>query len=280
MTLEVVAFAGHGCVRLASRTGAAIVSTSVGPRIIGLFRSGDEDNVLAVLPDAAIDRDGGPPYRLFGGHRLWAAPEVPDITYQPDDRPCAVTEVDDGVRVEAPPDGVGLIKTIEVRGADDGWTVDHSLRNGSGTAVTLAPWAITQLPLGGRMLVPSSTDATGPQADRALVLWPYTDPADTRLRLTADMVVVDTAVASGFRLKVGVAPSSGHASYERNGTVFEKHIDVLADAPYADRGAAIQVFLSDEFCELETLGPLREVPPDGVATHRERWIVRPADDER
>jgi hypothetical protein len=40
------------------------------------------------------------------------------------------------------------------------------------------------------------------------------------------------------------------------------------------------VFLSDEFCELETLGPLREVPPDGVATHRERWIVRPADDER
>ena len=49
---------------------------------------------------------------------------------------------------------------------------------------------------------------------------------------------------------------------------------------YADRGAAIQVYLSDEFCELETLGPLREVPPDGVAAHRERWIVRPAQDER
>ena len=80
MTLDAVAFAGHGCVRLASGAGAAIVSTSVGPRIIGLFRSGDEDNVLAVLPDAAIDRDGGPPYRLLGGHRLWAAPEVPGIT--------------------------------------------------------------------------------------------------------------------------------------------------------------------------------------------------------
>ena len=229
VTLEVVAFAGHGCVRLASGAGAAIVSTSVGPRIIGLFRSGDEDNVLAVLPDAAIDRAGGPPYRLLGGHRLWAAPEVPGITYQPDDRPCAVTEVDDGVRVEAPADGAGLIKSIEVRRSDDGWTVDHSVRNGSGTTVTLAPWAITQLPLGGRMLVPSSTDATGPQADRALVLWPYTDPADARLRLTADMVVVD-AVASGSRLKVGVAPSSGRASYERNGTVLEKHVDVHADA--------------------------------------------------
>jgi hypothetical protein len=279
VTLEVVAFAGHGCVRLASGAGAAIVSTSVGPRIIGLFRSGDEDNVLAVLPDATIDRAGEPPYRLLGGHRLWAAPEVPGITYQPDDRPCAVTEVDDGVRVEAPADGAGLIKSIEVCSSDDGWTVDHSVRNVSGTTVTLAPWAITQLPLGGRMLVPSSTDATGPQADRALVLWPYTDPTDARLRLTADMVVVD-AVASGSRLKVGVAPSSGRASYERNGTVLEKHVDVQADALYADRGAAIEVYLSDEFCELETLGPLREVPPDGVTAHRERWIVRPAQDER
>jgi hypothetical protein len=232
VTLEVVAFAGHGCVRLANGAGAAIVSTSVGPRIIGLFRSGDEDNVLAVLPDATIDRAGEPPYRLLGGHRLWAAPEVPGITYQPDDRPCAVTEVDDGVRVEAPADGAGLIKSIEVCSSDDGWTVDHSVRNVYSTTVTLAPWAITQLPLGGRMLVPSSTDATGPQADRALVLWPYTDPTDARLRLTADMVVVD-AVASGSRLKVGVAPSSGRASYERNGTVLEKHVDVQADALYA-----------------------------------------------
>ena len=124
--------------------------------------------MLAVLPDAAIDRDGGPPYRLFGGHRLWAAPEVPDITYQPDDRPCSVTAVDHGVRVEAPADGVGLIKSIEVRRADDGWTVDDLLRNGSGTAVTLAPWAITQLPLGGRMLVPSSTGG------------PYGTAADSR----------------------------------------------------------------------------------------------------
>jgi hypothetical protein len=62
--------------------------------------------------------------------------------------------------------------------------------------------------------------------------------------------------------------------------VLEKHVGIEADAVYADRGAAIQVFLSDDFCELETLGPLREVAPDGVSTHRERWIVRPDEDER
>jgi hypothetical protein len=275
VTLEVAAFAGHECVRLGDGADAAVVTTSVGPRIIGLFRAGDDDNVLTVLPDAAIERSDGPPYRLRGGHRLWAAPEVPDVTYQPDDRPCAVTEVDGGVRVEAPADGAGLIKAIEVRRTGADWTVDHSVMNGSDAAVTLAPWAITQLPLGGRMIVPSSTDATGPQADRALVLWPYTDPGDARLHLEADAILVDT-VAAGARLKVGVAPGRGRASYVRNGTVLEKHVDIDADAVYADRGAAIQVFLNDEFCELETLGPMREIGPGEAATHRERWVVRSA----
>ena len=69
-------------------------------------------------------------------------------------------------------------------------------------------------------------------------------------------------------------------SYSRNGTVLEKHVDIEAGAVYVDRGAAIQVFLSDGFCELETLGPLREVAPNDVATHRERWIVRSDEDER
>jgi len=279
VTLEVVAFAGHECVRLGDGADAAVVTTSAGPRIIGLFRAGAEDNVLAVLPDATIVRSDGPPYRLLGGHRLWAAPEVPSVTYQPDDRPCAVTDVDGGVRVEAPADGAGLAKAIEVCRSDQGWSVEHSVRNDSDVPVTLAPWAITQLPLGGQMVVPSSTDAAGPQADRSLVLWPYTDPGDARLHLTTDAVLVD-AVATGSRLKIGVAPGRGHASYERNGTVLEKHADIETDAIYADRGAAIQVFLSDAFCELETLGPLREVEPGDAATHRERWIVRSAEGPR
>jgi hypothetical protein len=279
VTLEVVAFAGHECVRLADGADAALVMASAGPRIIGLFRAGDDDNMLAVLPDASIDRSDGQPYRLLGGHRLWAAPEIPDVTYQPDDGPCAVTEVADGVRVDAPADGAGLSKTIEVRRSDGGWTIDHSVRNDSDVAVTLAPWAITQLPLGGQMIVPSSTDATGPQADRALVLWPYTDPGDARLHLRADAVLIDT-VATGSRLKIGVAPGRGHASYVRNGTVLEKHVDVQPDAVHADRGAAIQVFLNDAFCELETLGPLREVAPGDAATHRERWTIRSAEGPR
>jgi hypothetical protein len=35
----------------------------------------------------------------------------------------------------------------------------------------------------------------------------------------------------------------------------------------------VQVYVCDEFCELETLGPLEVVPPGGSVTHREHWTV-------
>jgi hypothetical protein len=277
VTIEATSFEGHESVRLERDAGALIIITSVGPRILGLF--GDGDNVLAVLPRSTIERPGGPPLNLIGGHRLWAAPEVPRITYEPDERPCVVTEVEGGVRVEAPVDGADLIKAIEVRGSDVGWTVDHEIRNRSDALITLAPWAITQFPLGGEVVLPSSTDATGPQADRSLVLWPYTDPGDVRLRLGPDDIRVDP-LPGARRLKVGVAPGRGRVTYRRGDDVFEKHVDIDPSASYPDRGAAIQVFVCDDFCELETLGPLREVVPDGVVRHRERWTVRRAGDER
>jgi hypothetical protein len=266
---EPTSFEGHACVRLCGAASEAIVTTSVGPRILGLLVGGD--NVLAVLPGAAIARPDGEPLRLLGGHRLWAAPEVPRITYAPDVAPCTTIATDDGVRVEAPADDAGLTKTIDVRPTGDGWIVDHEIRNTADAPIALAPWAITQFPLGGVVVAPASTDATGPQADRSLVLWPYTDPADPRLRLLRDELRVDAS--SGPRLKVGLAPGRGRVAYERAGLRFEKEAVVDPDASYPDRGAAIQVFVGDGFCELETLGPLRALTPGDVAQHRERWIV-------
>jgi hypothetical protein len=276
VTLEATSFEGHACVRLEGEAGAVIVTTSVGPRILGLFGRGD--NMLAVHPGWTIDRPTGAPFRLLGGHRLWVAPEVPRITYEPDDRPCVVIEMEGGVRIEAPRDGAGILKSIEVCRSEAGWIVDHEIRNGSAAPITLAPWAITQLPLGGEVVAPASTHASGPQADRSLVLWPYSDPGDARLHLGLDDFRIDAAPGARW-LKIGVAPSRGRVSYRREGDVFEKHVVVDPSASYADLGAAIQVFVCDDFCELETLGPLREIAPDGVARHRERWTIRRAGDD-
>lgn len=271
MTLEFVRFEGHECVRLGDESASLLVSTSVGPRILGL--SGREGNVFAVLPpDQGLERPEGGRFRFFGGHRLWAAPEVPGVTYQPDDGPCVATEVPGGVRVEAPTDGAGLVKVLEVRAEDDGWVVDHTIRNGSEAPMTIAPWAITQMRLGGEVRLPMGSDGPGPQADRSLVLWPYTDLTDPRFRLEMGAVRID-AIAGGPSRKLGVAPSEGWVSYRLGEQVFEKRVVVEPGASYPDRGAVVQVYLCDDFCELETLGPLRPVGPGGELGHRERWTL-------
>ena len=104
------------------------------------------------------------------------------------------------------------------------------------------------------------------------MLWPYTDPGDPRIRLGRDEVRVN-ASGNGPPLKLGRAPSDGCAAYRLGTHRFEKRVDVDANATYADRGAAVQVYVCDEFCELETLGPLRGRPPGGSVTHREHWTV-------
>jgi hypothetical protein len=229
-----------------------------------------------VLPDLGLERPDGGRFAFIGGHRVWAAPEIPGVTYQPDDRPCSVTGLDGGVRVEAPVDGAGFAKALSVRPAEHGWVVDHELRNASDRPVTVAVWAITQLRPGGTATLPLPARGPGPQADRSLVLWPYTDLADPRVSFGRGVVRVRSA-PGGPALKVGAAPGDGPLSYLIDSWVFEKRIDVDPVAAYADRGAALQVYLCDDFCELESLGPLRTLEPGETATHRERWTLREVD---
>ncbi len=273
MTLEPVSFEGHDCVRLEDGDVAVVVTISAGPPVLGLLV--EEQNLFAVLPDATLDGPDGERFRFRGGHRLWVAPEIPSITYRSDDRACAVTEVEGGVAVEAPEDGAQLAKAITVRRASQGWIVDHVVRNASGRSMTVAPWAITQLRTGGEAVLPIAPHGKGPQADRSLVLWPYTDLGDPRIRLSRDEVHVDAA-RNGSALKLGAAPSEGRVGYRLGNHHFEKRIDVDPDATYADRGAAVQVFVCDEFCELETLGLLEVVPPGEIVTHREHWTLEEA----
>ncbi|HET7235641.1 MAG TPA: hypothetical protein VFK59_04330 [Actinomycetota bacterium] len=273
MTPETEPFEGYACVRLQGERSTLHVTVSAGPRIIGL--SGRGHNVMAVVPDATLERPGGAPFRLMGGHRLWASPEVPEITYEPDERPCSVSSIADGVRVEAPADGAGLVKALEIRAAGEDWIVDHELRNASASALTVAAWAITQLRSGGRAVLPLGDRVPGYQADRSLVLWPYTDLDDPRLAFEGDGVAVQAVPGDG-PVKVGAAPGRGWVSYTFDDEVFEKRVEVDPSRPYPDRGAAVQVFARDDFCELETLGPLVTLGADEATTHRETWTLREA----
>ncbi len=58
--------------------------TEAGPRVVRLIPKALGENLLAEIPDAVLPSPHGP-YHLYGGHRLWHAPEQSARTYVPEE---------------------------------------------------------------------------------------------------------------------------------------------------------------------------------------------------
>lgn len=252
------------------------VPVDFGPRVLGL-RMDPGPEMFAQLPEAVIERPDSGIYRFRGGHRLWASPELPNITYAPDDEPCRVTEDGGTVTVEGRPDRAGLIKRLTLRAGDDGLIVDHVLTNAGDRAIELAPWALSQLALGGTAIVPmwGEADEHRLSASSSLVLWPYTDLTDSRVTYHPRSITVRADAGPPF--KVGTGPDPGRLAYLLDGYLFTKTVSSAGAGAYSDRGAVGQFYLGDAFCELETVGPLVTLDPGEEAAHREVWEIDECD---
>jgi hypothetical protein len=253
-------------------------ATAFGPRLMSLrYRRGPE--LLAQLgDDVVIDHPDSGIYRFHGGHRLWAAPEVPAVTYASDDHPCVVTTSDGALTVRGPVDGAGFIKELSVSLEGESLIVDHRLANTRLQPASVAVWGLTQVRLGGVALIPSRAASSQYefQADRSLILWPYTSLIDVRLSWLERAAVI--AAVPGPRLKIGSGPSPGRLGYLIDGQLFTKEISPAGEGKYPDRGAVAQVFVEDSFCELESVGPVVTLEPGSSASHREAWHVSECDD--
>ena len=244
-----------------------------GPRITSLRRESGPQ-FLARLDDAVtLPHSAGTVYRLRGGHRLWAAPEIPSITYAPDDHGCVVTEDTEALSITAPPDVVGLAKELHVSLEEEQLRVDHRLINTSNRSLEIGSWAITQVRLGGEATLPIPASNEGLQADRSLVLWPYTRLDDERIEMHSDHVRIRGL--TGPPLKLGSGPDAGWLEYRLDGWCFRKRAVGSTEGVYADRGAICQVYVKDAFLELETLGPIIRLGPGESLDHREMWEIVP-----
>ncbi len=285
ITTTPVSVHGIDALRLDGAAVSVTVTTSMGPRILGLAGP-DGRNLLAELPDAIIDLPGLPAYRMLGGHRLWHTPEVPASTYRPDEGAVTVTELADGVDLMGADDPVqGVRKRIGVRLAGAGVLhVEHEVRNTSAAPVATAAWAITQVPPRGEAWIPV---VTGPQRgpylpNRALVLWPYSSVSDPRLTLGDDLLVVRGVAGSDGRVKVGTQRGRGWIAWRDGGTLL---VIEAAEEPgaYGDMGAGTQCYACGDFVELETISPTASLAPGEAVVHRQTWrivAVDPAADRR
>jgi hypothetical protein len=160
--------------------------TTTGPRVIGLHAKGVEGNLLAETPDVHWTTPHGE-YYLRGGHRLWTAPEDPFYTC-PEDHVNVFAEKDT-VILRSDIDPSGLEKGIPLHLDENRVRLKHRVTWHGKEPIKLAPWAITQLRLGGLAILPQS-NSDGLQPDRHLVFWPYSQVNDERSKLHDDLILI------------------------------------------------------------------------------------------
>jgi hypothetical protein len=246
---------------------------TAGPRIVRFGRAGSAENLLAETPDDGWDTPFGR-YELFGGHRLWYAPEDPERGAVPDVDGLVLEDGSDSLRltgrVEAP---TGLVRTIAIEVVSGGaaLSVCHELCNTGEGPIELAPWSITQLPLGGSVILPqpSTRPAHAVRPNRNLVLWPYTSWTDERLGLHDGAVVIDAVARTD--LKVGYFNDSGWIAYLRGSDALVRRFKPAVGRAHPDLGCNVETYVGARYLELEVLGPLVTLAAGEATVLVERW---------
>ena len=259
----------------------AIVVHEVGPRILSVALPG-RHNMFRELPDQ-MGLTGGDEFRLYGGQRLWSAPEENTaFTYYPDNGPAEVSATGDGTwTVTAPVEqGNNVQKELALTPAADqaSMQVVHRITNRGADAIRLSPWAISAMNLHGTAIVPlppygSHDDFKAPVSN--LALWAYTDLTDPRWTVGDKYVLLRQDAVAGTPQKLGFQVGQGWSAYVLDEVLFVKTFAAQAGAEYPDLNSNVEIYTDAHFLEVETLGPLSTLAPGETATQTETWYLVP-----
>ena len=245
--------------------------TTVGPRIIGLYSKQADVDLLVPTPDIHWPTPHGE-YYLYGGHRVWKAPE--DSFYNcPEDNVTVAVEKD-RVTLRSGVDASGLQKEISFYLDENRVLLTHQITWHGREPIELAPWTITQLPLGGVAILPQSAVSEGSMPTRSLVVWPYASLTDRRLELHDDLILVHGS-ADQKVFKAGSYNPFGWAAYMLDNVLFIKRFPVSNFRELPDMGSNVETFVWDAYLELETLGKLTWLNPGESVSFEESWEVIP-----
>lgn len=210
---------------------------------------------------------------LYGGHRMWLAPES-DNSYYPDNDPVAYTVLEDGVRIEQSEDPWKKeTKSLRIRFLEDGGVeLLHSFRNTSNETVTGASWGINTLAAGGTAKICFAGER-GYNPKRVVSLWGHTDLHDPRLTFDKESLTATFLDMPGY-LKVGLYSNPGKAVFQNKGQKLTITFDAAPMDAYMDGGCNFELYMCRQFMELETLGVRTEIRPGECAAHREVWHLK------
>ncbi len=276
-----VSFMGwENCLQLQSGDLRLIITTAIGPRIIGGFL-GDRPNIFHVDPETA-GQCGDKEWHLYGGHRLWHAPEARPRTYEVDNSPVNWHWEDNILQLDGTTDPTsGIRKTLLIEPLGEASVrVTHLLRNDNLWEIELAAWALSVMAPGGCAVAPlPQGDKNALLPNRYFTVWPYANMADKRLEWAEKYLLLRQSSDAVSPFKIGFNAEDGWLAYLNNGTAFIKRFTHIADAEYPDNGCSVELYTNKAMLEVESLSPLYDLGPGESISHTELWQVKAVAEE-
>ena len=210
-------------------------------------------------------------WRVYGGHRLWLAPES-EKDYNPDNSPISYEVLDDKIILYQENDELLKVKkSIEISFADDSTVrVKNNLENTDNKTRTFSVWAVTSMDGGGTEYIPLKYGERSYSPLTNVSMWYYTVLGDERAEYTPELIKL-TNRPYPTKYKIGVGHPNGTIKYVNHGVCFEKIFDIFKDKQYPDSNVSFETFMCDHMVEVETLSPLKEVAPNQTVSHTELW---------
>lgn len=249
------------------------IALDFGIRVVHLSAAGMENLYYAQpadLSDGFVTPSG---WKLYGGHRMWLAPESDD-SYMPDNEQVEYTVSENAVTVTQKPDlVVGVQKQLKLVFTPEGIRAEHTFTNITDRVICGASWGVNTLELGGTATIAFDGTPVGDYTPRRIIsLWADTNPHDSRLQFTRD-VLIAKGIAMDDYCKLGLYCRSGKATLESKLQRFTLTFPVPPMEDLPDNGCNFELYLGKKFMELEVLGTKKAMNPGESVTHWEMWKV-------
>ena len=273
------------CYQIDSGDCRMIATAEIGPRIVHLSR-GNGENLLKLF-EGQIGKTGGNEWRLYGGHRVWYAPEDLVESYIPDNNPVEVEFLSPDeicLKVALLPEvEKSLIMRVATKG--EGFELVNQVRNMSDKVMRTASWGITTLVPGGVGYMPFSkalSHADTLCASAQLNLWDYTNFSDPAFTWRSEWIEFhqDRGLS---KQKVGTYLRNPWLAYRLGDSLvvktFDFHREDVSAADFPDLGSNVEVYFDTFMLELEGLSPWTDLKPGEAVSHTEKLQVLAIDPE-
>jgi len=257
--------------KLENAKSEMIIGTDKGPRILS-FKLNKGENILFV--DTAL-KLGRNKWKIYGGHRIWLAPET-ETCYAPDNAVCSVQIEKNQIIISAPIDPVtNTQKVLTVSEIKKGFSVTNTIKNTGIMLMTGSVWALTCVNPKAQIFFPWGRP--GNWEMKKICWWKGwaghgSNIVSSQWQPTNDLFIINPTGEEG---KVGTGGYDGWiaATFPKFKTTFIKKFEYQNNGTYIDDGCAIQCYTCEKFIEMETLSPFQTIYPGESISHTEEWIL-------